>query len=147
MHYLRGGLRLDFTAPGSLHLPPTYTPRTECLRCPQTAHERAGGELGGKNWCAGRSPCAEPARAGDRSPPAGPGAKLWRKHHPEGDIQRKSRLGTASAFSMCFLFFPSPPPPTSSLSLSNLSLFMIAGITEEEIRSPNERKVLCKTNE
>lgn len=79
--------------------------------------------------------------------PQAPGPSFGENITPRATFRERAGLRTASAFSMWFFFFPSPPPPTSSLSLSNLSLFMIAGITEEEIRSPAERKVLCKTNE
>lgn len=46
--------------------------------------------------------------------PEAPGAKLWRKHHPEGDIQRKSCVLPGLCLLNVVFLSPSPPAPPSS---------------------------------
>lgn len=61
------------------------------------------------------------------------------RHNPEGEIQRKSPAPFECVFSFPFPLLL-PPLPTF---LSNPSLFMIAWITEEEIR--RQLKERCNT--
>lgn len=141
--------------PGDPTAPPPASP------CQLSAASVSGGQRWPSEGTAGvarrSSRCGSRGPTGPRGPRSAsflkpphphphvhPRAKLWRRHHPEGDVQKRAGLWLASVFSVWFFFSFAPAPPFSLPFLSNPSLFMIAWIRKEKIKEPAERKVLYK---